>query len=48
MAEALAQERLNTASDLVDRQRALAQNPDVEEIRKRLDGVIRRIAVKAG
>jgi hypothetical protein len=47
MADPLAQGRLNTASDLVDLQRALAQNPDVEEIRKRLDGVIQRIAVKA-
>jgi hypothetical protein len=47
MAEALAQERLSAASDLVDLQRALAHNPDVEEIRKRLDGLIGRIAVKA-
>jgi hypothetical protein len=36
IAEALAQERLSAASDLVDLQRALTQNPDVEEIRKRL------------
>jgi hypothetical protein len=36
------------SSDLVDLQRALAQNPDVEAIRKRPDRVIQWIAVKTG
>ena|SRR5271170_3888690 len=48
VAEAVAQERLTRTSDLVDLQRALAQNPDVDEIRKRVDGLVQRIAVKAG
>ena len=48
MAEAQTQEQLTMAADLADLQRDLACNPDVEEIRKHLAGVIQRIAVKAG
>jgi hypothetical protein len=36
------------ASDLVDLQRDLARNPDPDEVRKRLDGLIQRITLKAG
>jgi hypothetical protein len=48
IAEALAQERLATTSELAALQRALSANPDTEEMRKRLDGLIQRMAVKAG
>jgi hypothetical protein len=48
IAEALAQERLATTSELAALQRALSENPDPEEMRKRLDGLIQRMAVKAG
>ena len=48
IAEALAQERLATTSELAALQRALLENPDPEEMRKRLDGLIQRMAVKAG
>ena len=48
VAEAGAQERLSTASDLVDLQRDLARTPEADELRKRLDAVIQRITLKAG
>jgi hypothetical protein len=53
VAEALAQERLATerlasASELAVLQRALLDNPDAEEMRKRLDGLIQRLSLKAG
>jgi hypothetical protein len=48
VAEAVAQERLTTASELVDLQRDLAQTPEADELRKRLDGVIQRITLKSG
>jgi hypothetical protein len=43
----LAQERLATASELAEFQRALSANPNLEEMRKRLDGLIQRITIKA-
>jgi len=46
IAEALAQERLATASELAELKRALSGNPDPEEVRKRLDGLIQRISLK--
>jgi hypothetical protein len=48
IAEALAQERQATASELAVLPRALSDNPDAEEMRKRLDGLIRRLSLKAG
>jgi hypothetical protein len=48
IAEALAQERLATTSELAALQRALSDNPDTEKMGKRLDGLIQRMAVKAG
>jgi len=48
IAEALAQERLATASELAEFQRALSDNPDAQEMRKRLDALIQRLAGKAG
>jgi hypothetical protein len=48
LVEAVAQERLSTASDLVDLQRHLARTPEADELRKRLDAVIQRITLKAG
>ena len=48
IAEAVALERLATTSELAALQRALSDNPDTEEMRKRLDGLIQRMAVKAG
>ena len=49
IAEAVAQERLATTSEhLAELQRTLSDNPDAEEMRKRLDGLIQRMAVKAG
>jgi hypothetical protein len=45
-AEALAQQRLATASEFAELQRALSGNPGVDEIRKRLDGLIQRINPK--
>jgi hypothetical protein len=46
IAEALAQQRQATASELAELQRALSDNPGAEEMRKRLDALIRRIAAK--
>jgi hypothetical protein len=43
-----AQEKLARTTELPDLQRALAQNPDADEIRKRLDGLIQPITAKAG
>ena len=48
MAEALAQERLATASELAGLQRALAANADTGDVRNRLDALIQRISMKAG
>jgi hypothetical protein len=48
IAEALAQERLATTSELAALQRALPDNPATEEMRKRLDGLIRQMTVRAG
>jgi hypothetical protein len=48
IAEALAQERLATASELAQLQRALSDNSDVEETRKRLGALIQRIGAKTG
>jgi hypothetical protein len=42
IAEALAQERRSTASELVELQRALTGNPDVKAIRNHLDSLIQR------
>ena len=47
MTEALAQERLATASELAELQRALPDNPEMDEIRKRFNGLIQRISPKA-
>jgi hypothetical protein len=47
IAEALAQERLTAAADLTGLQRALNQNPDMNDIRKRVGGLVQRSAVKA-
>jgi hypothetical protein len=46
-AEAMAQERLATASELAELQRALPANSEMDEISKRLDGLIQRISPKA-
>jgi hypothetical protein len=49
IAEVVAQERLaTTTSELAALRRALSDSPDREEMRKRLDGLIQRTAVKAG
>ena len=47
-AEALAQERAAAAAELADLQRALSVNPDLDQIRTRLDGLIQRIGPKPG
>jgi hypothetical protein len=44
----MAQERLTMASEPTELQRALVANPDMGEIRNRLDGLIKRISQKAG
>jgi hypothetical protein len=46
-AEAVAQERLATASELAELQRALPANSEMDGIRKRLDGLIQRIGPRA-
>jgi hypothetical protein len=46
-AETLEQEKLATATELAP-QHALSANPDVDEIHRRLDGLIQRITPKAG
>jgi hypothetical protein len=48
IAEALAQDRLATASALAELQRGVSDNPDAEEVRKRLDALIQRKALKPG
>ena len=48
MPEAVAQERLATATELAQLQQALSENPDMDEIRKRIDGLIQRISVRPG
>jgi hypothetical protein len=47
MTEALAQERLTTASYLAELRRALAGNPSPEDVGKRLDDLIQRLTPKA-
>jgi ribosomal protein S13 len=46
MAEALAQERLTAASELADLQHALSGDPDMEEMRKRLNRLIQRVSLR--
>ena len=46
-AEAVAQERLATASELAELQRTLPANSEMDGIRKRLDGLIQRIGPRA-
>ena len=48
MAEAQAQQRLATATELAQLQHALSENPDMDEIRKRIDGLIQRISARPG
>jgi hypothetical protein len=48
IAKAPGQDRLATASEFAELQRALSGDPDAEEMRERVDGLIQRISLKAG